>query len=492
MNPEGSGSPESARSAGAEASRGVLGRGSIYTIGTVAPILASVAVVPIVTRLLGREAYGVVAISITVMWVAMMAASLGIPSVITRQGILAESGVAGARALLVRGSLMTAGIISAAIVTAPLWGRLVHAPVLEAALRRSVVLALAASAFFVVVENSQALLRVLDRPGAFVTLSLTATLGGPLLGLALLASSGPVRSPERYLIGLASGYAAAAAVGLVLCLRGGRPRRNRGDTRAALRMGLPVIPHLVALYLANGALVFLAARLYGVPTAGRLQLALLVGSSPAVITSALNNSWAPIVYRAAENERGAVLAHSARDIATLAALISGGVALLSPWLMRFVAGPGFGPLELVPAVAITAFGCVLSVAYLANVHLIFAAGRSLLLSVVTPLSLLTGITCAYLVGRQDFVLLAVGFPATYAALAVGTAWLRRHVGAVSWSETALTVPTGLGLAICVLGGVLPTSGTIALVRVVVAALAGLETLRLARRVLRWRPGTPRG
>src|SRR5450631_3844686 len=360
MNPEAAGSPEPARSAGAAASKGVLGRGSIYTIGTVAPILASVAVVPVVTRLLGKDAYGVVAIAITVMWVAMMAASLGIPSVITRQGILAGSGVAGARALLVRGSLMTAGIISAAIVSAPLWGQLVHASVLEAVLRRSVVLALAASAFFVVVENSQALLRVLDRPVAFVALSLTATLGGPLLGLALLASSGPVRSPERYLTGLAAGYAAAAVVGLVLCLRGGRPRRDRGDTRAALRMGLPVIPHLVALYLANGALVFLAARLYDVPTSGRLQLALLVGSSPAVITSALNNSWAPIVYRAPEHERGAVLAHSARDIATLAALISGGVALLSPWLMRFVAGPSFRPLELVPAVAITAFGCVLS------------------------------------------------------------------------------------------------------------------------------------
>ena len=262
------------------------------------------------------------------------------------------------------------------------------------------------------------------------------------------------------------------------------PRRDRGDTRAALRMGLPVIPHLVALFLANGALVFLAARLYGVPTSGRLQLALLVGSSPAVITSALNNSWAPIVYRAPEHERGAVLAHTARDIATLAALISGGVALLSPWLMRFVAGPSFRPLELVPAVAIIAFGCVLSVAYLANVHLIFAAGRSLGLSVVTPLSLLAGLTCAYLIGLQNFVLLAVGFPATYTALAVGTAWLRRHVGAVSWSETALSVPTGLGLVLCVLGGVLPTSGTIALVRVVVAALAGLETLRLARRVLR--------
>jgi hypothetical protein len=203
-----------------------------------------------------------------------------------------------------------------------------------------------------------------------------------------------------------------------------------------------------------------------------------------VITSALNNSWAPIVYRAPEHERGAVLAHTARDITTLAALISGGVALLSPWLMRFAAGSDFAPLELVPAVAIVAFGAVLSVAYLANVHLVFAAGRSLGLSLITPLSLLVGLTCAYVVGRQNLVLLAVGFPTTYATLAVGTAWLRRHVGAVRWSETALLLPLGLGLALCVLGAALPTSGAVALVRVAVAALAGFGTFWLARRVLR--------
>ncbi len=462
--------------AGAAASKGVLGRGSIYTIGTAAPILANVAVVPVVTRLLGKPGYGVVAVAIVVIQVAMMAGSFGMPSVITRQGILARSGVAGARALLVRGSLMTVGLVAAVILTSPLWDRLVQVPV-----RSAVLLALAASAFFVVVENSQALLRVLDRPGAFVSLSLTATLGGPLLGLALLSQD---RSPERYLIGLTSGYATAAAVGLLLCLRGGRPQGDHGDTRAALRLGLPVIPHLVALFLANGALVILAGQLFDIAAAGRIQLALLVGSSPAVVTSALNNSWAPVVYRAPEHERGAILAHTARDITTLVALISGGVALLSPWLMRLVAGADFSPLELVPAVAIVAFGCVLSVAYLANVHLVFAAGRSLGLSLVTPLSLLVGLACAYLVGRQNLVLLAVGFPMTYAVLAVGTAWLRRYVHAVRWSETTLLMPSGLGLVLCVLGAALPTSGAAALVRVVVAVLAGFGTLWLARRVLR--------
>ncbi len=437
---------------------------------------------PVVTRLLGTPGYGVVAIAMVVIQVAMMAGSFGMPSVITRQGILAGSGVAGARALLVRGSLMTIALVASVIAAAPLWDDLVQVP-----LRTAVLLALAASACFVVVESSQAVLRVLDRPGAFVVLSLIATLGGPLLGLALLATQTPARSPERYLVGLTAGYAAAAAVGLVLCLSGGRPGREHGDTRAALRLGLPVIPHLVALFLANGALVFLAGQLFDIAAAGRIQLALLVGSAPAVITSALNNSWAPIVYRAPEHERGVVLAHTARDIATLAALMSGGVALLSPWLMRLVADSAFAPLDLVPAVAIVAFGCVLSVAYLANVHLVFAAGRSLGLSVITPVSLVFGLTCAYLAGRQDVVLLAVGFPATYAALALGTAWLRRHVRAVSWSEAALVAPSALGLVLCVLGAALPTSGAPSLLRVAVAALAGGGTIWLGRTILRAQP-----
>ncbi|HEX8972941.1 lipopolysaccharide biosynthesis protein [Oryzihumus sp.] len=462
--------------AGAAASRGVLGRGSIYTLGTAAPILANVAVVPVVTRMLGAEAYGVVATAVVVIQVAMMLGSFGMPSVITRQGILTSSGVPGARALLVRGSLMTMGLTAVVLLAAPWWTGMLAEP-----LRVAIPLALVAGAFFVVVENAQSLLRVLDRPGAFAALSAAATLGGPALGLALLV---PDRSPERYLVGVAAGYAVAALGGLVLCLRGGRVQRERGDTRAALRIGLPVIPHLVALFLANGALVFLAGQLYGIAAAGRLQLALLVGSSPGVITSALNNSWAPIVYRTPENERGAVLAHTARDIGTLAAFVAGGVATLSPWLLRLVANAPFAPDELVPAVAIVTFGTVVSVAYLANVHLVFASGRSLGLSVVTPCSLLVGLLVALAVGRSDLVLLAVGFPATYASLAVGTAVLRRRVGSTRWNERVLVLPFLVGAVLCAAGSLLPVTGLPSLSRLLVAGAAGVGTLWLGRRVIR--------
>ena len=81
--------------AGAAASRGVLGRGSIYTLGAAAPVLANAAVTPAVTRLLGVDAYGVVSVGIVVMQIGMMVSGLGMASVITRHGLLGRSGQEG-------------------------------------------------------------------------------------------------------------------------------------------------------------------------------------------------------------------------------------------------------------------------------------------------------------------------------------------------------------------------------------------------------------
>ena len=153
----------------------------------------------------------------------------------------------------------------------------------------ALLLAFVAAAGFSVVVNVQAYLRVLDRPLPFVLLSLGAALGGPALGLALLL--GGDGTAAEYLAGLAAGYVLTALAGLALTVR--RSRHVRGDTRRALRVGLPTIPHQVALYLAGGALVLVAGHLYGTAEAGRLQLAVLIGSAPGVLTASLNNAWAP-------------------------------------------------------------------------------------------------------------------------------------------------------------------------------------------------------
>ena len=162
----------------------------------------------------------------------------------------------------------------------------------------------------------------------FVLLSLGAALAGPLLGSPRPGGARPGPAPPCTCSGVAAGYVLTAIGGLLLSH--GPGGHLPGDTRRALRIGAPTIPHQVAIYLASGSLVLLASHLFDTGTAGRLQLAVFVGAAPGVVTSSLNNAWAPVVFRTEPSGRGAVLERTGRDIAALTALIAGGTALISP------------------------------------------------------------------------------------------------------------------------------------------------------------------
>ena len=365
----------------------MLGRGLLYTVGTAAPVLSNAVITPFVTRLIGPEEYGVVATALVVIQVGMIVAGLGLGAAITRHGILEESGVEGARSwctavrrLAARGGRGLRG-------GAPL-GRLVGIDDDTALL-----LSFMAAAGFSAVVNVQAYLRVQDRPLPFVMLSLGAALGGPALGLALLLA-GDGTSAE-YLAGLAVGYVAhrARRAGADLAPKPARA----GDTRRALRIGLPTIPHQVALYLAGGALVLVAGHLYGTAEAGRLQLAVLIGSAPGVLTASLNNAWARSSTAPTPAPRGGPRAHQPGH--RYARRAGGRFRRLH----RADPAAHRGPEHLRPDPAharrgIVAIGTVLSVLYLANVHLVFASGRSAGLALVTPTALLVGVAAAWAAG----------------------------------------------------------------------------------------------
>lgn len=468
--------PTPPRSEASAASRVVLGRGMLYTAGTAAPVLSNAIVAPFVTRSLDGPSYGVVATSLVLIQIGMIVGGLGLGAAITRHGILEQSGIGGARTLVLRGAIISAifGAVGAATAawTTNLLG--IHEP-------RATALAFLASAGFAVVVNAQSYLRVLDRPAPFVLLSLTAALGGPVVGLVLVVTW--QATSAAYLSGLVAGYLAAAGVGLAVVLGGGAAVHQRGDLRKALRVGFPTVPHQVALYLSSGILVLIAGWVFDQTQAGRLQLAVLVGSAPGVLTASLNNAWAPVVYRTRLEHRGAVLEQTGRDIGFLTSLAAGFVAIAAPFLLAIVAPPSLDPQQLTPATSMVAAGTVLSVPYLCNVHLVFVSGRSTGLALVTPASLLVGTGAAFLAAHLfGLVATSIGMTVTYLCLALGTRFLARVVSPTRWRMRALASPVLLGGALCVIGATLPTEGPALYLRGALAALLIAASLMALLRV----------
>ena len=206
---------------------------------------------------------------------------------------------------------------------------------------------------------------------------------------------------------------------------------------------------------------------------------MLIGSAPGVLTSSLNNAWAPVVYRTDAEHRGEVLERTGRDI-----------GLSPPWQRaswplwrrpccasrhrppttpvddprRGCRGSGHDPVRALPC----------------NVHLVFASGRSAGLALVTPTALLLGVTVAWVAGSTlGLIAISVGMTVTYAALAVGVALLARRASPTRWHESRLASPIALGVTLCAFGGWLPPDGAGLVVRLTMSvgtAIAGVVVL----------------
>lgn len=462
----------------AEATRGVLGRGSLYTVATAAPALAALAVLPLVTRLLNAAEYGVVAVVLVVVQVGLILLGLGLGAAVTRTAVIEAHGAERAATLVLQGAACSVGLGLVLLATGPLWGR----PVLGLPWSAAQAWAVGAAAAGSVVILVQSWLRGADRVAAYVGLGLVANLGGPVVGLLVVAAV--AGRADLYALGLAAGQAAAAAAGLALVLRAPRGRRP-GVLREGLRIGLPTLPHQVSLYLAVGGLVLLATHMLGAAAGGRANIVLTIGVGGAVLVSAMNNAWAPAVYRAAPEDRPAVLDDTAGRIGLLAACVGGAIALAGPWLLRFLAPSSYAPEELVAPLAVVTAATVVSVVYLASGHLVFASGRTAGLAVTTPLSVAAGLAVGGLLTRvAGLAGLAAGYLAVYLLLALATTALQRRVSSSRWWPPAMPAALAVAVGATVGGALLPTGGPGALVRVlgvlVVAGVAAGVVLRVFR------------
>ncbi|MGH3544728.1 MAG: lipopolysaccharide biosynthesis protein [Mycobacteriales bacterium] len=466
-----------------EASRALLGKGSVYTIATAVQLAGALLVQPALSRLLPREEYGRVALAIVVTNLLGLLLTVGLPAVVTREYFrhgTTNSGAVAARA--VAGIAVSLALVIGLGVAAvgPLWA----APLggLDAAL----LLGAATAITFSMITTGQALLRAKGQAGRFVLVVLLNVVGGQLLGLLAINLLTP--DAGHYLAGVGVG----SLLGAALSWGWTRPiapfHLEGAQVRGWFAIALPTLPHTAALYLMTAGDRFVVEVMRGAEQVAGYSLAYLVGALGITLVAAANNAWAPLIYGAPEQRRWAILASTTKDMAQLGALLAGGLALAAPLALWIVADPSkYDIAALTPVVALTALATVPYVLYLASAHVLFWTGKTTALLWITPLAAAINLGAKALVlPWGGFAGAAVVTVAAYGVLALLIGGVRRNLAEVTWSGRGVAL--GVATAACVLGAVLPLNLFGHLVRAFGVAVLLLGAALIARRLVTSRRG----
>jgi O-antigen/teichoic acid export membrane protein len=252
---------------------------------------------------------------------------------------------------------------------------------------------------------------------------------------------------------------------------------------SAFRLGLPVLPHSLAIMLLMQGDTFLVQHFQGSQAAGRYVAAAAFALGPFAILSALNNVWTPRIFEASHGEH---FVDTARRVGNQTALVGAAVAVgasaAATLGMLVLKGPDHEVTQLAKVLPAVACGYSL---YLVAMSLMFARQKTGAFTWVTPLLLVAGAGLAgnFAESDQFWLLGAVkatafaGLGAAYCVLAV-----RMLPGAIPLGSFALAA--AVSTAAIASNLLFPTTPSAGVATVAVVGLtAGAAFLVMRKRVL---------
>jgi O-antigen/teichoic acid export membrane protein len=320
------------------------------------------------------------------------------------------------------------------------------------------------------------LLLAQDRLGAYACVVLINTVGAQALGLVAIYSwNGGITS---YLASLAGGSAFAAIVALVATRPTFSGLRNVSAIRNGFRTGLPLIPHLVSMYLLTAGDRLVIQRVAGLDAAGRYQIAYTFGALTVTLLLAINNSWGPVIHGATDERRWIVLAEIRDLVYRISFCACGCVALTAPVLLPLAVGGDYDPASLAPTTAVISLSAMPYVAYLVHVRVLVHERR--MARLVWSTALVAGINFAAnipLVARFGIFAAACTTVACYCVLALLVRQRSRQMAAIPGNRR-LAARCWIGAAsIIVLACVVPATWPWMLVRSLGVALLVAQLVR---------------
>lgn len=385
-----------------------------YLLGAALQGTGALAVQPFSIRILSPEEWGRVGVSIILLQIGQVVLSAGLPLAISRAYFDPSDGRSKARAIHGANIILGTGL---AIVAA--FGYLMLSP--DRAHAVAFAWALAATGFLSVVVSSQALLRSQHRALSFVLLSGGASLGAHLGGLAGILLFG--HSAAVYLASFTIVMMATALLSVILA-RPSPPWRRLASVGAAFRLGMPVLPHSIAITVLLQGDSFLVQQFQGSASAGRYVSAAAFALGPFAILSGLNNVWTTRIFEAAHRVG---LREEVHAIGREMALVAAGMGVCGTAAgtlgMIVLKGTDHDAAQLAKVLPGVAVGYAL---YLLGMSVLFALGRTRTLTWATPTVLVLAAAMAFfpaqspqywLLGSVRVLVFAM-LGAVYAALAL--------------------------------------------------------------------------
>jgi O-antigen/teichoic acid export membrane protein len=400
-----------------EALRRLIGRGSVYTVLLAIQLSAAMIVVPFLTRLLTPSAYGQVTVGIVIFTLISIAGALGLADAAARTFFDGIEGPRRARRLIAAASCSGLLLSLLAELTGPLW-----APLFGLNYGGSLRVAVWGGAAGAMLLGTQSLLRVSERVWTYLAIAVVASVGGQTLGVVLAAV---LHSATAYMAGIAAGTACAAATGLIAtgCLRSGVA--GPADVRAGLTLGLPIVPHSLAVSMLASADRILIVAILGLASAGRYQVAYAVGGLGVALITAVNQAWLPLLLGAREDTRWEILRATSEVVHLLAGITAVTLALAAPLALLLAAPASYGRSGLVPVAAVVAFSALPYATCSLYFQPVFVSGRTRVMAVAAP------VAAAVNIGLNVVLLHAIGLVGAAIATVAGYAMLPAVVASIA-------------------------------------------------------------
>jgi O-antigen/teichoic acid export membrane protein len=427
-----------------------LGKHSaIYGLGGLVSRILAVLLLPLYTRYLTPSDYGKVETLIALTTVIGIALRMGIHSAFFR--FYFDSPEPEARRIVLRTSfwftmaMATAGLVAGSLLAAPI------ADVLFGSTDDSELVLAAFVGLWAGMNYEQltSLFRVEERSTAFVTASLAnilLTIGATLL-LVVALDKGPI----GVIVGNFTGTLIVYAV-----LIGYRREQlglqfDRGLLREMNRFGIPLVPTALFLWVTNFSDRLFLVQLADTTEVGLYSVGVRIASAMVLLLTAFRLAWPAFAYSIDDDgEARRTYAYVLTYLVALTTWVATGLALLSPWIVDWIAAPAFA--ESSRVVGPLAFAAVAFGAYIVVAIGVGRAKRTQFNWVVTGAAALVNIALnLLLIPPYGMMGAAIATVAAYSTMFVGMVWWSQHIYPVPYQWRRVVTAAAAGLALVAVG-----------------------------------------